>query len=66
MYHARLNHRVARVLLPRPQVTRSGLTNACSIAGIMLTTQAVMTEQKREKKPNLGMSAGGMPAGLTM
>lgn len=32
----------------------------------MLTTQAVMTEQKREKKPNLGMSASGMPAGLTM
>lgn len=52
---------------PHPlQVTRSGLTNACSIAGIMLTTQAVMTEQKREKKPNMGMSAGGMPAGLTM
>jgi len=32
----------------------------------MLTTQAVMTEQKREKKQVPGMSAGGMPAGLTM
>ncbi|KAL4439015.1 hypothetical protein ABPG77_006952 [Micractinium sp. CCAP 211/92] len=53
-------------VLDPAKVTRSGLTNACSIAGIMLTTQAVMTEQKREKKPNLGMSAGGMPAGLTM
>ena len=54
-------------VLDPAKVTRSGLTNACSIAGIMLTTQAVMTEQKREKKPAPGgMSAGGMPAGLTM
>ena len=53
-------------VLDPAKVTRSGLTNACSIAGIMLTTQAVMTEQKRDKKPAGGMSAGGLPSGLTM
>lgn len=29
-------------------------------------SQAVMTEKKREAKPNLGMGKSGMPAGLTM
>jgi chaperonin GroEL (HSP60 family) len=54
-------------VLDPAKVTRSGLTNACSIAGIMLTTQAVMTEQKRGPRgPPGGMSAGGMPAGMTM
>jgi chaperonin GroEL (HSP60 family) len=54
-------------VLDPAKVTRSGLTNACSIAGIMLTTQAVMTEQKREKRAAPGgMGPGGMPAGLTM
>jgi len=54
-------------VLDPAKVTRSGLTNASSIAGIMLTTQAVMTEQVRNRGPAPGgMSAGGMPAGLTM
>jgi chaperonin GroL len=54
-------------ILDPTKVTRSGLTNAASIAGIMLTTQAVMTEKpgKREAAPG-GMSAAGMPQGLTM
>jgi chaperonin GroEL (HSP60 family) len=54
-------------VLDPAKVTRSGLINACSIAGIMLTTQAVMTEQKRGNRgaPG-GMSAGGMPSGMTM
>ncbi len=57
------------------QVTRSGLMNACGIAGIMLTTQAVMVEKPKEKgaakagggggMPG-GYSPSGMPAGLTM
>jgi chaperonin GroL len=54
-------------VLDPAKVTRSGLTNASSIAGIMLTTQAVMTEQVRNRGPAPGgMSASGMPAGLTM
>ena len=52
-------------VLDPAKVTRSGLTNACSIAGIMLTTQAVMTEQKRYKKEAAG-GGSGMPSGLTM
>ena len=54
------------------QVTRSALMNACGIAGIMLTTQAVMVEKKTpQSAANAqaamgGMGAGGMPAGMTM
>ena len=54
------------------QVTRSALMNACGIAGIMLTTQAVMVEKKDPKSAGNaqaamgGMGAGGMPAGMTM
>ncbi|WIA40462.1 hypothetical protein OEZ86_013818 [Tetradesmus obliquus] len=49
------------------KVTRNGLMNSCSIAGIMLTTQAVMVEKERPQGPAPGgMSAGGMPAGMTM
>ena len=46
--------------------------NACGIAGIMLTTQAVMVEKKEPKQAGAsqqgmgGMGAGGMPAGMTM
>ncbi len=57
------------------QVTRSGLINACGIAGIMLTTQAVMVEQRKPKAAvgggggmggGPGMMPNGMPSGLTM
>ncbi len=52
-------------VLDPTKVTRSGLMNAASIAGIMLTTQAVMTEKPENKEKMQGM-AGGMPAGMTM
>jgi len=56
------------------QVTRSALMNACGIAGIMLTTQAVMVEKKQPRSAGAGAAAGapggmgpgGMPAGMTM
>lgn len=56
------------------KVTRSGLTNACGIAGIMLTTQAVMVEQRKRVvggaasagTPHPGMMQNGLPSGLTM
>ena len=63
------------------KVTRNGLRNAAGIAGIMLTTQAVMVEapaddeeessgKKRSKKKasasSMGMSPSGMPAGMTL
>ncbi len=40
-------------------VTRSALQNAASIASIMLTTEAVVTDIPEDKKG--GMSGGGMP-----
>jgi len=48
------------------KVTRNGLMNACSIAGIMLTTQAVMVEKNRPSNVPGGMGAGGMPSGMTI
>jgi len=46
------------------KVTRNGLMNACSIAGILLTTQAVMVERTQHAAP--GGMAGGMPSGMTI
>eukprot|EP00803_Ostreobium_quekettii_P002662 evm.model.scf_1141.4 EVM.evm.TU.scf_1141.4 scf_1141:32218-39210(+) len=50
------------------KVTLSGLRNAAGIAGIMLTTQAVLVEKKgAEKQPGPGaMGPEGMPAGMTI
>ncbi len=48
------------------KVTKNGLMNSCSIAGIMLTTQAVMVEQKKNKGPNVGFTSQGMPSGMTV
>lgn len=68
---------IAAGIIDPAKVTRSGLSNACGIAGIMLTTQAVMVEVKREGKaagagaggaggmPG-GYGPGGMPAGMTI
>lgn len=62
-------------VLDPAKVTRSGLQNACSIAGIMLTTQAVMVEAPKDKAAgkggrspmnNPGFSPSGMPAGLSI
>jgi len=48
------------------KVTRNGLQNSCSIAGIMLTTQAVMVERNKPAEAPGGMGAAGMPAGMTI
>ena len=70
---------IAAGIIDPAKVTRSGLSNACGIAGIMLTTQAVMVEVKKEKTAGGGAGAmggaggmpggygpGGMPAGMTI
>ena len=49
----------AGVLDPK-KVTRSGLQNACSVAGMILTTQAVISEAPKKKK---AAAAGAGPAG---
>ena len=48
------------------KVTKNGLLNSCSIAGIMLTTQAVMVEKKKGSASELGYNAAGMPSGMTI
>ena len=41
------------------KVTKNALQNAASIAGLMLTTEAMVSEIKEKEKPQ----AGGMPGG---
>ena len=42
------------------KVTRTALQNAASIAGLMLTTEAVVVERKEEKSAQAGPPGGGM------
>ncbi|HJS47810.1 MAG TPA: TCP-1/cpn60 chaperonin family protein, partial [Gemmatimonadales bacterium] len=42
------------------KVTRTALQNAASIAGLMLTTEAVVVERKEEKSSPAGPPGGGM------
>jgi len=41
------------------KVTRIALQNAASIAGLLLTTEALVTEIKEEEKPKAGPPGGG-------
>jgi chaperonin GroEL len=46
-------------------VTRAGLQNAASIAGLLLTTECLVTEIPREEKPRSPSGAmGGMAGGM--
>jgi chaperonin GroEL len=45
------------------KVTRSALENAASISGLLLTTQAVVTDKPEEEKGAPAMPPGGMPGG---
>jgi chaperonin GroEL len=45
------------------KVTRSALQNAASIAGLLLTTEALIAE-KPEKAPSAPAGGGGMPGGM--
>jgi len=49
------------------KVTRTALQNAASIAGLLLTTEAIVTEipeKEPEGGPGGGMPGGGMPPGM--
>ena len=46
------------------KVTKSALLNAASIAGLMLTTEALVSEIKEDDKKGGGMPGGGMPGGM--
>ena len=41
------------------KVTKSALQNAASIAGLMLTTEALVSEIKEKEKTPAGMGGGG-------
>ncbi|MEP7013740.1 MAG: chaperonin GroEL, partial [Acidobacteriota bacterium] len=45
------------------KVTKTALINAASIASLMLTTEAMISEIK-EKDDNKGGGGGGMPGGM--
>jgi chaperonin GroEL len=51
---------VAAGVIDPAKVTRSALQNAASIAGLMLTTEALISEIQEDDKP------GAMPGGMTM
>ena len=46
------------------KVTKQALQNASSIAGLMLTTEALISEIKEEEKAPAGGGAGGMGGGM--
>jgi chaperonin GroEL len=45
------------------KVTRLALQNAASIAGLMLTTEALVADIKEDEKKAAGGGGGGMPPG---
>jgi chaperonin GroEL len=50
---------VAAGIIDPAKVTRSALQNAASIAGLFLTTEAVVTEKPEKEKATAGAGAGG-------
>jgi len=46
------------------KVTRSALENAASISGLLLTTQAVISDKPEEDKASAMPAGGGMPGGM--
>lgn len=51
---------VAAGIIDPAKVTRSALQNAVSVAGMLLTTEAVVTDKPTKEEPSAGMG-GGMP-----
>jgi chaperonin GroEL len=46
------------------KVTRSALENAASVSGLLLMTEAMITDKKEENPPAPAMPPGGMPGGM--
>ncbi len=56
---------VKKGIVDPTKVTRSALQNAASIAGMVLTTECLITDKPEEKKETPAMPAGGgMPGGM--
>lgn len=54
---------VSQGVIDPAKVTRLALQNAASIAGLMLTTEALVAEVKEDEKKGAGAAGGGMPGG---
>jgi chaperonin GroEL len=52
---------IAAGVIDPTKVTRVALQNAASVAGMMLTTECILAEEKEEKAPAM---PGGMPGGM--
>jgi len=46
------------------KVVRNALQNAASVAGLMITTEAIITDKPEENKPSAGGPGGGMGGGM--
>jgi chaperonin GroEL len=55
---------VAAGVIDPTKVVRSALQNASSIASLLLTTEAIVSEIPEEKKESGGGAGGGMPGGM--
>jgi chaperonin GroEL len=55
---------IAAGIIDPAKVTKQALQNASSIAGLMLTTEALVSEIKEDEKPQPGGGAGGMGGGM--
>jgi chaperonin GroEL len=57
---------IAAGIVDPTKVTRAALQNAASIAGLLLTTEVVVTDKPEEKPAGGGGMPGGMPGGMGM
>jgi chaperonin GroEL len=51
---------VGKGIIDPTKVVRSALQNAASIAGLLITTEAMVAERPKKESPALGMPGGGM------
>jgi chaperonin GroEL len=64
-YSCKYEDLLAAGVIDPTKVVRSALENASSIAGLILTTECIVTEKpKEEKEPAPGMGGGGMGGGM--
>ena len=47
-------------ILDPTKVTRSALQNAASVAGLLITTEAMIADSPKEAGPDMGGGMGGM------
>ena len=55
---------IAAGIIDPKKVTRNALQNAASVAGLLLTTEALITDIPEEEKAAPPMPGGGMPGGM--